>query len=161
MLAALTSPKSIELQEPVSWIPVTVMGTLLVLFGIGLLIWQMRIRNLQTFDSTRTPDVVTFQQRQFRRRAQVSGLLVLIGLLLPLGDWGIDWKQQGYVAWTIYWMSVLMVTLWVLLLAVGDLLSTRTHARISMSRLRQTQQALEQEAERLRAEARRESRPRG
>ncbi|MEZ6056443.1 MAG: hypothetical protein R3C01_07035 [Planctomycetaceae bacterium] len=160
MITLLAAPKLHEMLGPLDWIPAAIMGVVLVVIGVGLMIWQSGVRRRQQADTTRSPEEAEFQQRQFRRRTQVSGLLILIGLMIPLGDFCVDWRARGPVAGTIFWISVLALTMWVALLGIGDLLSTRTRGRVSLSKLRQKQQALEQEVERLRAEARGEPFPR-
>lgn len=82
--------------------------------------------------------------RRFRRRLQATGLLVVIGILIPVGD--IEMLFAGRpVLFAVHWFSVIGLVMWVGLLAVGDLASTRAHSRVSLHRLEQKQRELERE----------------
>lgn len=83
-------------------------------------------------------------QRRFRRRLQATGLLVIIGILIPVGDIEMLFADRP-VLFALYWLTVIVLVMWVGLLAVGDLASTRAHSRISLSRLEQKQRELERE----------------
>lgn len=94
-----------------------------------------------------------FFRRQFRRRVQTSGMLVLLGLMLPVGDALLVWGREPLTA-TLFWLGVLLITLWVMALAAGDWLLTRIHARGTIATLAQIElkkQELEAEVARLRA----------
>jgi len=90
--------------------------------------------------------------RRFRRRMQTSGLLLLIGVLIPVGDQFLPVTQYPSL-WAVYWMLILLGLGWVVLLAVGDLASTNTHARVSTARANKQRRELEQELERLRVKS--------
>jgi hypothetical protein len=45
----------------------------------------------------------------------------------------------------VYWLAVLLMTLWVMLLGVGDYFATRTHGHVALARLRIKQKELERE----------------
>lgn len=80
----------------------------------------------------------------------MSGLVVLIGIMLPIGDLESPWKRHpGW--WTVYIMIVLGLAVWIMFLACGDLISTRSYSRTALSQLREQQRALEEEAARLKA----------
>lgn len=138
------------------WVPAAAVGAGLVLLGgwfIGLhLRTYRRERSRESADAAER----AYYQRQFRRRMQASGLIMVIGVLLPIGDSVIPWPagQGGLIAWAMYWLFVLGLTGWVMLLAVGDLAATRTHAQTAFNRLQQKQRALQAEADRLRGLAR-------
>lgn len=60
---------------------------------------------------------------QLRRRIQTSGLLGLVGLGIGAGQYLSPSNHPlGFIA---YWLGVCALTLWVVLLAAGDLLVTR------------------------------------
>ncbi|MFV0444813.1 MAG: hypothetical protein ACK5Q5_14670 [Planctomycetaceae bacterium] len=137
-----------------NWVPAAVMGTGLVLLG-G---WFMKL-HLQTWrryaaDPTIDDAEREHYRRQFRRRMQASGIILVIGLMVPIGDSLIPWRKQDASVATLYWLFVLGLTCWVLLLAMGDLVSTRAHSRASLSRLQRKQRELQEEADRLRQAAR-------
>jgi hypothetical protein len=89
---------------------------------------------------------------QFRRRVQVSALLILLGIMIPIGDWLM--VQRRNLLWmTVYWIVVLILALWIMLLAAIDWLSTRMFVRATratLAGLARKQRELEAEAERLR-----------
>jgi len=137
-----------------SSVPATVAGILLVIIGGLLYYWQRRGKERWSCEPSLTDEDLKGLNRQYRRRVQVSGLLILIGLLIPLGDWGIGWEKDDALIATIFWLAVLGLTMWVMLLAIGDMLATGTRSRLAMSRLKRKQLELEQEAPRLRAASR-------
>jgi hypothetical protein len=89
---------------------------------------------------------------QYRRRMQVSVLLILLGVMIPFGDWLM--VQRRNPLWiTIFWLAVLTIALWIMLLAALDWLSTRMFLRATHSALAglaRKRRELEAEAERLR-----------
>lgn len=103
-------------------------------------------------DSSLSPEDRQYYRRQFRRRIQVSGLVVVIGIMLPIMD--VEAFGKNYPGWwTAFIIIVLALTMWIMLLAWGDLVSTRTYSQAALSRLREQQRQLEQEAARLKSQA--------
>jgi hypothetical protein len=82
--------------------------------------------------------------RRYRRRLQATGLLVLIGILIPVGDIEVLFANRPLL-FALHWLAVIALVMWVGLLAVGDLASTRAHSRVSLHRLEQKQRELERE----------------
>ena len=75
----------------------------------------------------------------------VIGLAVL-GVLLAVGDQlPILRKRPGLWLFGLYWLAVLLLTFWVMLLAVGDFYSTRAHARSSLAQIRKKQRELQRQ----------------
>lgn len=99
-----------------------------------------------------------FLRRRFRRRMQASGLLVLIGIILPLGDFilseamGDAGRMPKLAGFAAYVILVLLLAVWVVLLAVGDMASTKVHTTVSLNRIRAEQRKLEREAADLRSQ---------
>jgi len=91
----------------------------------------------------------THLNRQFRRRMQASGMLVLIGVMIAAGQF-IDGKALPAL-FTFYWSAVILLTVWLILLAMGDAVSIANHARVAQARLDLHRKELEAELERLRA----------
>jgi len=67
-----------------------------------------------------------FRRRQFRRRVQTTGMLGLVALALALGHW-ITIDRVSPTVFAVYWSGVVLLVLWVLLLAMADVLSTKQH----------------------------------
>lgn len=144
-------------------IPALIAGSLLLIFGGGAIWRHVRNRRQQIADESLAIEDMEFARRQFRRRVQTSLLICLIGILIIVGDLVIPWGRNGRgdkVAATfwfaVYWSGVLLLTFWVVLLALGDFLSIRMNTQTKMSRLRAAQRSLLKEAERLREEQERQ-----
>jgi hypothetical protein len=127
----------------------------LALAGFGLALIRHHVvawRRYKLDPELETPDREFFR-RQFSRRVQTSGLLVLLGLMLPVGDALLVWGREPLAA-TFFWLGVLLITLWVMALAAGDWLLTRIHARgtnATIAQIERKKQELEAEVARLRA----------
>jgi hypothetical protein len=136
------------------FLPALLMGGGLVLLGGWFIKLHLSAWRRHAADASLAPDEREHYRRQFRRRMQASGIILVIGLMLPIGDSLIPWRRGDASIATLYWLFVLALTCWVLLLAIGDLVSSRSQARVSLSRLRGRQRELQAEADRLRAEHR-------
>ncbi len=102
---------------------------------------------------------------RYRRRMQTSGLLAVLGPLLAAGPVLVpavaarvaaDPRQQMIVI-SIYWIVVLLLTLWVILMGMGDYLATATHARGKLAQLRRAESELQQHLDGLRGGSDREA----
>ena len=129
-------------------LPGLVFGALLCAMGGSMMYlnhraWKDRSKEEGDEDDQR------FYDRQFRRRMQASGMILLIGIMIPVGDSLIPWRQ-AIRTFAIYWLIVLGLALWAILLAVGDIIATRIYAQVKLNRIRRDQVALEHAAERLR-----------
>lgn len=90
-----------------------------------------------------------FFRRRYRRRMQASGLMALIGVLLPIGD-SVPLFRQAPGWFAVYWGTVLLLVIWLFVLAVSDMISTRAHSVLALRRIQAQQRELEREAEALR-----------
>lgn len=92
--------------------------------------------------------------RRYRRRMQTSALISLIGLMIALGDTLLpaifDNEHREMVVFGVYWGTVLLLTGWVMVLALADLLSTSAHSRAALSKIRLKQRELEQQLDEVR-----------
>ena len=79
--------------------------------------------------TSRDADERDFRWRQFRRRVQTSGLLGTVGLAISLGE-VLPWS----VAKLVCWAAAVIFTVWMMLLAVADLVATRVHLSQTASR---------------------------
>lgn len=142
-------------------LPSLIFGACLVAGGIAALMWHVRSWRERSSDESLSADERRYYRRQFARRLQTSGLIVLIGILLPVGD-GLISKEtwRNHPGWfAVYWMVVLALAMWVLALGFGDLLSTRLHSRDALGRLRrlrEQQRELEREIAQLKSGASRQ-----
>ena len=132
-----------------SWIAVGV-GAGLLLTGLLFMRWHVQEWRQEKNDPDLDPNDRKHFYARYRRRMQTSGMLVFLGVLIPLGDWLIDRNKNPLPA-TIVWIVVLLLTMWVIVMALGDMLSTRTHSQVALSKVRQKQKELERQVAELRS----------
>jgi hypothetical protein len=135
------------------------MGIALILLGGWLIRWHRaaweRHRDQEAGAHRETGDdrERRHYRLQFRRRIQVSALLILLGVMIPTGDWLM--VQRRNPMWiTVFWIAVLVLSLWIMLLAAVDWLSTRLYVRVTratLAEIARKQRELEAEVERLRS----------
>lgn len=112
---------------------------------------HLKTRNSQLEDASLAGDEQerVHLDRQFRRRMQASGMLVLIGVMIAAGQF-ID-GQAHPTLFTFYWLGVILLTFWLILLALGDAVSIANYSRNAQARLDVHRRELEAELERLKA----------
>lgn len=76
-------------------------------------------------------------------------MLVLIGVMISAGQF-IDGKALPTL-FILYWLAVILLTFWLILLAMGDAVSIANYSRIAQARLDLHKKELEAELERLKA----------
>ena len=126
-----------------SWIPALVVGAILLVIGFGMMFFHYRSWQRQQEDDSLDEFDREHYLKRFRRRMQTSGLLALMGILIPFGDAPFFWNQRDQFLSSIFWLIVLVMLMWIILLAVGDLTSSRMHGNVALARLRQRQRELE------------------
>ena len=92
-------------------------------------------------------------QARYRRRRQTSGLIAIVGLLIPIADLPIMWRNLGAMPATLLWIAIVSLCIWVGMLAIGDYATTRAHTRATLVRLQIHKKELIDELERLRPDA--------
>lgn len=113
-----------------------------------MLIAQRRAR--RNLDDRKLPEHErNYLQNRIRRRTQVAGMILLIGLMIPIGDSLIPW-QKAVATFAVYWIIVLLLAFWTIMLAFADIAATRLHSSIELTRLKRQQKDLEQAAQQLR-----------
>ncbi|MEZ5944038.1 MAG: hypothetical protein R3C18_21820 [Planctomycetaceae bacterium] len=130
-------------------IPALVFGVFLMVTGSVMLWYQLRSRRASAEDFKLDPRDRRFLDTRNRRRIQVAGLIILIGVMFPVGDSLIPWKDAP-TTFAIYWLIVLALGFWTMLLAVGDMLATRMHTNVSLDRLKSQQKDLEDAVSKIR-----------
>lgn len=128
-------------------------GTLLVLVGAALIRWHLRVWKAQHGDKTLTDGEIRHYRAQFRRRLQVSCLLIVLGVLIPVVDLLMTRGQLSKVAALLSILGMLLIALWIVLLALLDWVSSRVHRRAllgSLETLDRKRRELEEEVIRLR-----------
>jgi hypothetical protein len=71
-------------------------------------------------------------------------MIAVLGVLVAVGDQLPIWRNRPGL-FGLYWLAVLLLTFWVMLLAVGDFYSTRAHARSSLAQFQKKQRELERQ----------------
>ena len=125
----------------------------IVVFLIGLLLIRS---NRAAWHRLKNDAALTDRDRvhyfaRYRRRMQMAVMLLILGVLIPLGDPGkdavirlIDWQQMPWLAGWFLGLELLIIV-WVILLALGDMLSTTTRSRAELSRVREKQRELHEQ----------------
>lgn len=103
----------------------TLMSLLVFATAVGLMVWHLRAWRgaCRVGMESREQD---FRWRQFRRRMQTSAMLGLAGLGLGVGRW-LMVNQVAPLAMTLYWLSILLLLIWIALLAIVDIWATHRH----------------------------------
>ncbi len=135
-----------------SWLISAGFGGALLVAGLWMMRSHSRAWQAQKTDAELDESEIRFFRRRFRRRMQASGMMALIGILLPIGDW-VDLFRPAPGWFAAYWGMVLLLVMWLFLLAIGDMVSTRAHAAVALNRIKAQQRQLEQEAVALRKQA--------
>lgn len=127
---------------------------LVVALGAGLMVWHIAAWRRAREEEADEPLERDFQWRRFRRRIQTSGMIVLIGLALGAVMLIDPAKHPLLIGWFLLGMLILL--LWIVLLAVADMASTRSHVtrmkHYHMVETAKLQAALRRAKEQLREE---------
>lgn len=120
-------------------------GATLIVTGLLLLRSHRRSWALQQQDPECDPEDLKHYRRRYRRRLQTSGLLVVLGVLIPAGDQFIPANAPGiFTAWV---GLVLLLTLQMIGLGLSDMLATATHSQAALARIHRKQHELEGSAQ--------------
>lgn len=131
--------------------PSLAIGAGLLTVGTVLIRGHFAAWSTHRADTALTDDERAYYRRQFRRRVQVSALVILLGVMIPVGD--ALMQRKNPVFWTWYWIAILLIALWIMALAALDWLSFRTFhraLRANLASLARKRRELEDEIERLR-----------
>ncbi len=132
-------------------LPALIVGVLLL--GFALVSAWLQIRSHRALSELLEESAVgrTFLDRQLRRRLQVSGLLGIVGIMIPLGDQLEQFFRDRPGLFFVYWVAVLILVAWTVLMALGDWLSVSVYSNLADMQLQVEQHQLEEEVRRYRA----------
>lgn len=125
-----------------SWVAVGV-GAVLLAVGLLFMRWNVQEWWQEKNDPALDPHDREHYYARYRRRMQTSGMLAVLGILIPVWDWLME--RRMVMAATIAGFLVLALLGWVFLMAFGDMAATRTHSQAAMSKVRQKQRELERQ----------------
>ena len=124
-------------------------GALVWFFGIGMISWHVYRRRLYLNDAGIHPTELKFLEQQYRRRMQTSALTITLGALISMCDYLPQFKSSpGFAA--AYVTGLLLISMWLVLLALGDAVASRVHMSQSLRKNRLTRQALQDAIDELR-----------
>jgi hypothetical protein len=69
---------------------------------------------------------LNFRSRQYRRRMQTSAMIGVLGMAIVVGQLLLDVVKSPKFP-VYYWIGVLALLLWIVLLAVADMVATSTY----------------------------------
>jgi len=123
-------------------LPAIIVGGLLLL-AAAIMAWsQHRLWKRTSHHETGDSLAQRHARRRYFRRMQISLLIAVEGVAIPLGDW-LPAIRQNPAIFALYWLGVLLLACWIGLLAVGDLAATSAYGRAARSRLDQERRDLE------------------
>ena len=129
------------------------LGVGIILLAISSIMAMFVWRGRPTPDELSSKDARTRQriERQFWRRLQISGLLALTGILIPLGDQMDELFKRRPLMFVTWLFCVFALLGWMMLLAVGDWLSIVVNSKSEHVRLQHARRELEEEIRRYQA----------
>lgn len=125
--------------------PALVVGIVLIASGSFAIRSHMRSWRRQQVDPTFEDRDREYYQRRYRRRMQMSGILVILGVLIGAGDALLPFQKAHPGPVAMYWIGVLLLTGWLILLGLADLISTMAYGRIELARVQQKHRDLERQ----------------
>lgn len=135
----------LQIRIDATTLPALIFGGALIVISIilGLFVWRAR-RALEPM--LEQDDGARFHaDRQFRRRMQVSAMLATVGILIPLGDQLDKVFLKRPLLFFVWVAGVFVLVVWMVLMALGDWLSTIAHSEIARARLRFERRELEEQ----------------
>ncbi len=132
-------------------LPALIAGALLLGFAIVSAWLQIRVRRALSPVLEEDPLARTHADRQVRRRLQMSAMLGIVGVLIPLGDQLEPFFRGRPGLFFVYWVAVLILVAWTVLMALGDWMSSAAYSSLANIQLRIERSRLEEEVRRYRA----------
>lgn len=103
---------------------IILLPAVLVVISTLLVVWHVRswraVRDAEADEADRD-----FHWRRFRRRMQTSIMVGLVGVAVLCGQL-LDFRRHPSM-YVFYWTAVVLVLLWIILLALADMVSSRRY----------------------------------
>lgn len=109
---------------------VWILGIICVLAGVAGYSWHLSQwqRFLKTVSGKKTQeerDEYLFHRHRYCRRTVMSGILVMLGLFLPLSVWLVSWSLQ----WSVFLIyGILLLLFGLVILAIYDAIASSGYA---------------------------------
>ena len=115
------------------------MCAFLVIASLWMIKKHIHVWRAARADESCEPHELNYRRRQFRRRMQTSGILGILGIAILVGYF--IKQPMAIVVVAVYWMTVFLMVVWLLVLACFDAISTQQYVR-RIQRRNESQQAL-------------------
>ena len=132
-------------------LPALIAGLMLLGFAVVSAWLQIRARRELSPFLEEDNLARTHADRQLRRRLQMSGMLGIVGVMIPLGDQLEPFFRTRPGLFFVYWIVVLILVAWTVLMALGDWMSTAAYSSLANIQQRIERSRLEDEVRRYRA----------
>jgi hypothetical protein len=104
-----------------------VVAFILVATSVGLVVRHVRVWKRLKEDDLDEREL-NFRRRQFRRRVQTSAMIGLLGVAIVVGQLLLKDVDKPLLKFHVYyWIGVLALLLWIILLAVADMVATSAY----------------------------------
>ena len=130
------------------WLPMTITGASLLVLGVLMMRSHTRTWRYRQSDESLDEGESQYFKSQYRRRMQTSAIIALLGVMLFVGDVVLPLfleRKNLAAVFGVYWLVVLLLTLWIFVLAWGDVAAIRVHSQTALARNRRKQQELEKQ----------------
>jgi len=118
-------------------------GTLVSSVGFAMIVLHVVQRRKHQEDASLSDSDSRFYDQQYRRRMQTSALTVTLGALIGLCGY-IRALETSPVFATCYVVGLLLLSLWLILLALSDAAASRVHSNRVQRRQRKLREALQE-----------------
>ncbi len=125
-------------------------GSLVSSAGLAMIFWHVVQHRRYLEDDSLSSRDQRFYDQQYRRRMQTSALTVTLGALIGLLGY-IPALEASPVFATVYVMGLLLLSLWLILLALSDALASRVHSKRVFRRQKQLRDSLQEALMELRS----------
>ena len=141
----------IPLRVDATTLPALIFGAVLIVVAIvmGVFVWRARRELDPVIDGD--DGAKLHADRQLRRRMQVSFMLAVVGAMIATGDQLDKFFGQRPVMFLVWVGAIIILAFWMVLMALGDWLSTITYSEIAKAKLRFERRVLEEQIRRYHA----------
>jgi len=118
-------------------------GSLVSCVGIAMVVWHVVQHRRHTDDESLSEADQQFYEQQYRRRMQTSALAVTLGSLIGMFGY-IPAMESSPIFATCYVLGLLLLSLWLILMALSDALASRVYTNRAHRRHRQLRDSLQE-----------------